>query len=279
MQDEHTLYKKEKMLEEWLTAQGKVAVAYSGGVDSSFLLKTAQKMLGDRLLAVTARAVSFPESELEEAARFAAAEGIRQLEFEIDQFSIDGFADNPADRCYLCKKVLLGRLKEIAAENGFLVVCEGSNADDESDYRPGLRAIEELGIESPLKRFGFTRDEIRYCSEKMGLPTASKPSYACLATRFVYGERITGRKLAMAGDAEACLHRLGFSQLRVRMHGETLARIEVPAEDLPRLLSLRPQITQAFRSIGFIYVTMDLDGYRTGSMNEALASCMPRTEH
>ena len=261
--------KKEALL-SILRSYGSLAVAFSGGVDSTFLLKMAHDVLGDQLLAVTASSPSFPKRELQEALDFCAREGIRHISFESDELKIEGFSQNPENRCYLCKTELFRGILNLAASQGITHVAEGSNLDDEGDYRPGLQAIRELHILSPLREAGLTKQDIRDLSREMGLPTWDKPSFACLASRFVYGETISKEKLEMIDRAEQLLLDQGFRQVRVRMHGGTLARIEVEAPELERLLSLRSVIVPALKAIGFTYVTMDLTGYRTGSMNETI---------
>lgn len=260
---------KYDLLCDLIREKGRLAVAFSSGVDSTMLLKTAADVLSGNVIAVTARSVSFPERESNESVRFCSQIGVPQIIVETDQFSIEGFADNPADRCYICKKALFGAIIEAARNNGFDTVAEGSNMDDLSDYRPGLRAIAELGVMSPLREAGLFKEEIREISRELGLPTWSKPSFACLATRFVYGEKITEEKLRRVDRSEQLLMDMGFHQLRVRIHGSDgkLARIEVMPDELPRLLADREEICRKLREFGFDYVTMDMDGYRTGSMN------------
>lgn len=266
---------KMRKLSEYLAGLGSVAVAFSGGVDSTFLLQAAKDVLGDGVIALTAVSDFFPDRERREADAFCRERGIRQIICREEILKVPGVAANPANRCYLCKRALFEMFLAQAKRQGFSHVAEGSNLDDLGDYRPGLQAIAELGILSPLRECGFSKEDIRALSKEMGLPTASKPSYACLASRFAYGEEITGEKLAMVDQAEQLLLDLGFTQMRVRIHG-TLARIEVLPEDFPRLAepALRREIAEKLKTYGFSYVTADLAGYRTGSMNEILpASC------
>ena len=257
------------------------AVAFSSGVDSTFLLRVAHELLGDRAVAVTIRSSTFPKRELDEAVSFCRAEGVRHEIIDSCELDIPGFAENPPDRCYLCKKAIFGKMMKFAQANGLKAVLEGSNKDDDGDYRPGRRAIREFGrdgacpsqvyVASPLHDAGFTKAEIRALSRRMGLPTAEKPSFACLASRFPYGERITAEGLARVERAEEWLRDagLGLSQLRVRSHGD-MARIEVPPGDIPCVAARAGEIAAAFKGIGFAYVALDLQGYRTGSMNENL---------
>ena len=263
---------KKQHLENYLRGLGSVAVAFSSGVDSTFLLKVAHDALGGKAIAVTARSRSFPARELNEAKAFCAANGIEQIVVETDELSIEGFRQNPKNRCYLCKRELFARFRDIAGERGLACVAEGSNMDDTGDYRPGLVAVAELGIKSPLREARLTKAEIRELSRELGLPTWDKPSFACLATRFVYGETITEEKLSMVERAEQRLLELGFRQVRVRIHG-SMARIEVEPGQFEKLL--RPEtasrIDRYFRELGFLYVTLDLGGYQMGSMNKALS--------
>lgn len=262
---------KKTELEKILRGLGGAAVAFSGGVDSTFLLKTAHDLLGDQVIAITARTDAFPERELSEAEAFCQREGIRHLAFDFDALGAEGFASNPPDRCYLCKKAIFGRIIELAGENGAAHIVEGSNRDDDGDYRPGLRAIRELGVRSPLREAGLTKAEIRSFSREMGLDTWNKQSFACLATRIPYGEKITAKKLDMIGSAEQFLLDCGFRQVRVRLGGHA-ARIEILPEEFPKIIreELRERIDQKFRALGFHYVTLDIRGYRSGSMNEGL---------
>ena len=266
------LQEKKTRLEEYLRSLGSVAVAFSSGVDSTFLLKAAHDVLGDRAVAITAAAQSFPKRELEEAAAFCRDEGIRHILVNTDQLAIEGFRDNPPDRCYICKKALFTQMLQAASAAGFAHLVEGSNMDDLGDYRPGMRAIAELHVKSPLKEAGLTKADIRALSEELGLKTWNKPSLACLATRFVYGDTITAEKLAMVDQAEQKLLDLGFRQVRVRVHGNT-ARIETEPSEFEKML--RPDICSCvntfFHELGFMFVTLDLGGYQTGNMNHFLS--------
>jgi len=244
-------------------------VAFSGGVDSALLLKVAADTLGDKVLAVTFRSVVNPPGEVDEAVRFAAAAGIKHLVVDIDPLQDEEFAANTPLRCYHCKKKIMGLLFDLVREHGYTHVLDGVNADDDGDYRPGIRAARELGVKSPLYNAGLNKAEIRALSRRMGLPTAEKPAAACLASRFPYGTRITAGALQRVAKAEVFLHRQGFTQVRVRSHGN-LARIEVPGGEIAGLLTNAAGIAAQLKELGFTYVAVDLEGYRTGSMNEAI---------
>ena len=260
---------KQEKLKEYLQQQGSVVVAFSGGVDSTYLLKVAHDVLGDKCVAVTASSCSFPERELNEAKAFCEANGIRHIIVRSEELEIDGFRHNPKNRCYLCKRELFEKIWTIAREIGIGAVAEGSNTDDNGDYRPGLIAVKELGVLSPLRQVGLSKAEIRELSRELGLPTWNKQSFACLSSRFVYGEIINEERLSMVDKAEQLLLDEGFHQVRVRIHG-TIARIEIEPKEFEELLHIREKVCSAFRGYGFCYVTLDLGGYQTGSMNKTL---------
>ncbi|MCR5468335.1 MAG: ATP-dependent sacrificial sulfur transferase LarE [Lachnospiraceae bacterium] len=258
-------------LEEYLTSLGSLAVGFSGGVDSSFLLAVAHEVLGDKAIAVTCVDASVPEREVNEAKAFCEARGIRHIICTVNPLNEEGYRHNSPDRCYFCKHGVFSEVKRIAEENGIDYMAEGSNMDDNGDYRPGLRAAAELSVKSPLREAKLYKSDIRDISKAMGLPTWSKPAYACLASRFVYGEEITEEKLHMIDRAEQFLIEHGFYEERVRMHGK-MARIEVPAKDISRLAEdgIRQEVYERFKEIGFSFITLDMKGYTLGSMNATL---------
>ena len=265
------LKKKLAGLEEYIRGLGSLAVGFSGGVDSSLLLVIAHEILGDRAIAVTGVDASVPERELTEAKAFCEERGIKHFIVSWNPMQEEGYRNNSPDRCYYCKKGIFSEIKKVADENGIEYLAEGSNMDDLGDYRPGLRAVEELSVTSPLRKAGLYKSDIRIISKAMGLPNWSKPAYACLASRFVYGEEITKEKLHMIDLAEQFLIENGFYEERVRIHGN-IARIEVPAEDIPRLAEdgMREAVYKRLKEIGFLFVTLDMRGYQTGSMNATI---------
>jgi uncharacterized protein len=259
-------------LQALLQELSSVVIAFSGGVDSTFLLRAARDVLGpDKVLALTATSPTYPRFEFEESRKLAAAMGVRQLVVESNELEIPGFSQNDPRRCYYCKRELFSLCLEKGREMGFQVVLDGSNLDDLQDTRPGREAAGELAVRSPLLEAGLTKEEIRELSRQLGLPTWDKQPFACLSSRFPYGTEITPDRLARVDRCETFLRTHGFRTYRVRYHGET-ARIELDATEFPRLLdeSLRRELVGEFKAAGFTYIALDLEGYRTGSMNEAV---------
>lgn len=265
------LQKKYLALREYLASLGNIAVAFSSGVDSTLLLQVAHDVLGDKAIAVTAVSGSFPKREFHEASAYCQENHIPHYICSIHEMDIPGFPENTPDRCYLCKRKIFETIQATALAQGISVIAEGSNMDDNGDYRPGMIAIRELGVKSPLRHCQLYKSEIRQLSKMLGLPTWSKPAFACLASRFPYGQPITSEKLAMVDKAEQLLWDLGFEQFRVRVH-QDMARLEILPGDFPRLMEeqTRTRVYDYLKSLGFTYVSLDLGGYRTGSMNEVL---------
>lgn len=256
-------------LKDYLAELGSLVIGFSGGVDSTLLVKVAYDLLGDDVLAVTSSSETYPSAQLKEAEKIAAEIGVPHLVIDTEELNNEDFAQNPPQRCYYCKSELFKSLQEIADRRGYDHVADGTNYDDLDDFRPGLEAAEELTVVSPLAKTEFTKEDIRQVSKRLELPTWNKPSFACLSSRFPYGDRITAEKLEMVDKAEEYLRQYTWQQLRVRHHDDT-ARIEVLPGDFGQLLSLREQIISKFKEIGYTYITLDIEGYRTGSMNETL---------
>lgn len=261
---------KRKKLHRILGEMDNVIVAFSGGVDSTFLLKMAVDVIGkSKVLAVTALSPTYPAWEREESRGLARALGARQIFIATEELDKDDFAANPPERCYFCKQELFSRLLPISAKEGANYILDGTNCDDLGDFRPGRKAAEEFGVRSPLLEAGMIKEDIRFFSREMGLPTWNKPACTCLSSRFPYGTRITREKLAQVERGEDYLRSLGFGQFRLRHHG-AMARIEISREQFPTMMEKAEEVVGELKAAGFTYVTMDLEGYRTGSMNETL---------
>jgi uncharacterized protein len=262
---------KYNKLKEILKSMGSVLVAFSGGVDSTLLLKVSADVLGDKAMAVIATSATYPSEEIGEAEKLAESFGVKYKTIETDELADERFLCNPKERCYYCKQELFSKLIEIARGEGLKAVVDGSNIDDASDFRPGSKAKAELGVRSPLAEADFSKDDIRELSKQLGLVTWNKPSFACLSSRVPYGTRITNDVLKMVGEAEKFIRGLGFREVRVRHH-DYIARIEVGEGEIAKVVGgdLMGKITKKLEGLGYLYVTVDLKGYRTGSMNEVL---------
>ncbi|MBP5706353.1 MAG: ATP-dependent sacrificial sulfur transferase LarE [Spirochaetales bacterium] len=271
MGEDYILTEKYRSLCQYLQSLGSVAVAFSGGVDSALLLRAAADTLGKNAIAVTIVSQLSPQRETSEAAEFCSQNGIKQIVIDFDALSVPEIVNNPPNRCYHCKKAIFERIIGVARVNDIINVCDGSNVDDVGDYRPGMKALAELGIISPLRECGINKEEIRKLSKKLGLPTWDKPSAACLASRIPYNEQINQKKLFMIDMAEQIIYNLGIIGSRVRLHGENLARIECDVQRYSEIiLTNRELINDELHKLGFAYITLDLRGYRTGSLNEVI---------
>lgn len=268
---EKSLKNKFEKLKKNIKDMGPFILAYSGGADSTFLLKAGYDVLGKKIIAVTARSETYPDAELQEAVTLAKTIGSRHEVIKTEELDIHDFVSNPPNRCYYCKKELFAKLAGIAKKENIKWICDGTNIDDLKDIRPGRQAAKEFGIRSPLLDAGLTKEDIRCLSRELGLPTWDKPQLACLSSRIPYGEKITKENLSKIEEAEKFISLLGFKSFRVRAHGN-LARIEVEGADIGRFnqKDIRNKINDKLRSLGFVYITLDLEGYRSGSMNEAV---------
>ncbi|MCR5758393.1 MAG: ATP-dependent sacrificial sulfur transferase LarE [Selenomonas sp.] len=266
------LQRKVEKLQGLLKSYGQAAIAFSAGVDSTLLLKAAKEQLGkERVLALTIKSAFVPEEDIREGKAFCLTEGIRQKIIEIDPLVYYDVRTNPSHRCYFCKRLILGRLRELAGAENIVHLLDGTNLDDLQDYRPGNEAVKELGVISPLQEAGFTKADVRAFSQALGLKTADKPSAACLASRIPYGEELTADKLKRVEKAEVFLRDAGFQQLRVRSHGD-IARVELLPADMERFMAagFYGKTARKLKDLGFAYVTLDLEGYRMGSLNQVL---------
>ena len=265
-----TIEKRLRELESIIAPRGSALVAFSGGVDSSLALAVAARALPEgKVLAVTSNNETYLPSELDLASGFAASMGVEHLVIDTRELDNPDYASNPTNRCYFCKSTLYSDLAALAKERGYACVIDGANKDDEGDYRPGRKAARELGVLSPLSVADVTKEEVRALAKHLGLPSWDKPALACLSSRFPYGQEITPEKLRQVTRAEEFLRAEGFQQVRVRHHGE-IARLEVGPQELERAFAMRDEISAELKDAGFLYVTLDLAGYKSGSLNAAL---------
>ncbi|HEX3721781.1 MAG TPA: ATP-dependent sacrificial sulfur transferase LarE [Nitrolancea sp.] len=264
---------KYRQLQRTIEELGSVLVAYSAGVDSTLVLRVAHDVLDQRVIAATGLSDTYPDEEMAEARALAAELGVEHVMVRTEELTDPRYAMNSHQRCFFCKNELYGKLHELATQRGITHIIDGTNADDLGDHRPGLRAARQLGVRSPLQEVGMTKDEIREISNELGLRTWDKPAFACLSSRFPYGTPITLEKLKQVADAERGIRQLGFRGFRVRHH-DTVARLEVDPADFPRVLEQHDQIVKTVRDAGYRFVTLDLQGYRTGSLNEGLSNAV-----
>jgi uncharacterized protein len=274
--NEDDLATKHQHLQNLLNEMGRVLIAFSGGVDSTLLLKVAKDVLGDEVLAVTALSETTPRHERLDADRLAKELAAEHLLVQTHELQLPEFVKNPENKCYICKKDRFGGLVELARKKRYRFVIDGGNLDDHSDFRPGIKATKELGVRSPLAEADFSKQDVRALSKQLNLTTWNKPSYACLASRIPYHSQITAEKLRQVDAGEEFLRDLGLSgQVRVRHHNE-IARLEIEAKDLPQFMqsALRSKVIKHFRGLGFTYITLDLEGYNMGSLNRVVAAVM-----
>ncbi|HVB65574.1 MAG TPA: ATP-dependent sacrificial sulfur transferase LarE [Nitrolancea sp.] len=264
---------KYSQIQQIMADLGSVVVAYSAGVDSTLVLRIARDALGERVVAATGLSDTYPDEEMAEARTLAAEMGVEHVMVRTEELTDPRYAMNSHQRCFFCKNELYGKLRELADQRGIPHIVDGTNADDLGDHRPGLRAARQIGVRSPLQEVGMTKAEIREISNELGLRTWDKPAFACLSSRFPFGTPITLEKLKQVADAERGIRQLGFRGFRVRHH-DKLARLEVDPADFPRVLERHDEVVACIRAAGYRFVTLDLQGYRSGSLNEGLPSAV-----